>query len=346
MKYLQTEFGKLPDGRSAKLFNFEAADGLKVCITNYGGIITSIQAPDKHGHLTEITAGFPMLKPYLDEHPYFGAIVGRYANRIADGQFLIDGKKYTLHVNNGPNHLHGGKEGFDKKLWDAYPFTENSHAGVLLKYNSPHLEEGYPGNVDVAVRYIVFDNNTIEIDYKATTNRSTHVNLTNHTYFNLNGFTGNVFDHSLWLNATKYLDNDTNQVPTGKYIACKDTNFDFYNQINKGIPGQGVSTEIDHCFVVSEHRSTDDPVAVLYHPGSGRRLTVSGTQPGIQVYTSNNLDGSLSGHNGTLYEKNMAICLENQHFPNSPNNPNFPETLLTPGQLYRQTLKWQFDHAS
>ncbi len=346
MKHSQSEFGTLPNGRSVKLFNFEAAAGLKVSISNFGGIITSIQAPDKHGHLAEITAGFPVLKPYHDEHPYFGAIVGRYANRIADGQFLIDGKKYTLHVNNGINHLHGGKEGFDKKLWDAYPFTEKTSAGVLLKYRSPHLEEGYPGKLDVAVRYIVHDNNTIEIQYEATADASTHVNLTNHTYFNLNGFTGNVFDHHLWLNAAQYLDNDATQVPTGKYIACKDTSFDFYNHIKKGIPGQRVANEMDHCFAVNEIRSTDKPVAVLYHPESGRRLTVFGTQPGIQVYTSNNLDGSLSGHNGTVYEKNMAICLENQHFPNTPNTPGFPNTLLKPGQTYRQSLRWQFDHAS
>jgi len=346
MKYLQTEFGKLPDGRAVKLFKFEAADGLKVFISNYGGIITSIQAPDKHGHLAEITTGFPVLKPYLEEHPYFGAIIGRYANRIAGGQFMVDGKRYDLHINNGPNHLHGGKEGFDKKLWDAYPVIEHSNASVLLKYKSPDLEEGYPGNLDVSVKYRVHDNNSIEIEYEATCDTATHVNLTNHTYFNLNGFTGNVFDHSLWLRAAQYLENDPNQIPTGKYINCNGTSFDFHKKLMKGIPGQKVSAQMDHCFVVNKNGSIDEPVAVLYHPGSGRRLTVCGTQPGIQVYTSNFLDVSFSGHNGTVYKKNMAICLESQHFPNTPNTPGFPETLIKPGQKYRQALKWHFDHTS
>ncbi len=346
MKSLQTEFGKLPDGRDVKLFRFEAAGGLKVSISNYGGIITSIQAPDRNGNVAEITAGFPVLKPYLEEHPYFGAIVGRYANRIAGGIFMIEGKEYTLHVNNGPNHLHGGKEGFDKKPWDAHPFSEKTYAGVLLKYKSPDLEEGYPGNLDVSVKYRVHDNNSIEIEYEATSDAATHVNLTNHTYFNLNGFTGNVFDHSLWLKAAQYLANDPNQIPTGEYLDCKGTGFDFHNKLIKGIPGQKLSAQMDHCFVVNKNGSIDEPVAVLYHPGSGRRLTVYGTQPGIQVYTSNFLDGSLIGHNGTVYEKNMAICLENQHFPNTPNTPGFPETLLKPGQKYRQALKWQFDHVS
>lgn len=344
MKVTKSIFGKLPDGRRANLYKFETASGLTVCITNYGGIITSIQTPDKNGHCSEITAGFQTLEKYIDKHPYFGSIVGRYANRIANGRFTINDIPYDLSVNDPPNHLHGGVGGFDSKLWDDILEQNTSDANLQLKYCSWHLEEGYPGNLHVSVKYSIFDYNIIEMVFEATTDAATHVNLTNHAYFNLGGFKDDVFDHCLWLNSKQYLATDKHKIPTGSLVSCLETEYDYFSQQSLMTPNRMVQSPMDHCFISENRNPHNQPVGVLFHPETGRRLIIYGSQPGIQVYTSNFLDGSLIGHQNTVYKKHMAICLENQHFPNAPNTKDFPETLLLPQKKYRQWIRWHFDY--
>lgn len=334
MKTTTTTFGHLPDGREVKLFRFESKKGLIVSITNYGGIITSILSPDRDGTLGEITAGFPDLDSYLRPHPHFGVIVGRFANRIAKGRFSIGEKEYELSLNDPPNHLHGGDGGFHGKLWE-YALVENPDStNLILSYNSPHMEEGYPGNLKAFVVYTLNDENEIIITFLAETDADTHVNLTSHSYFNLGGFKDTIFDHQLMVNAKHHLELDNTQIPTGKMLPCKGSSFDFTSPLlNK------VSHPMDNCFVLDPEREKEDPSAILYHEGTGRKLTVYSTQPGIQVYTSNFLDGSLTGHNETAYQKHQAICLETQHFPDTPNHENFPSTLLKPGEPYWQKTR-------
>jgi len=335
-----TLFGNLPGGRQARLFTVETSSGLTICITNYGGIITSIKMPDQFGNSEEITAGFPNLEDYLNDHPYFGVIAGRFANRIAKGKFEINGKKYSLPINNGPNHLHGGSQGFHTRLWN-YEITEKpDHVSIRLTYSSPHLEMGYPGNLKAVVEYTVLENNVLQISSEAETDLPTHVNLTNHAYFNLSGFKDDVFAHKLFVNADHYLELDETQIPTGKNLVCEGTAFD-YRASNEKM--SLIREPMDHCFVLNKNRSLQQPAAILFHPQSGRQIKLFCTQPGIQVYTGNFLDGSLTGHNGISYGQHQAICLETQHFPDTPNRPSFPSTLLNPGEIYRHSSKFVFE---
>ncbi|MFN3556536.1 MAG: aldose epimerase family protein [Bacteroidales bacterium] len=341
----KTPFGTLQDGRIAMLFQFKTSNGLQIRISNFGAAIISVKYPDKSGNSEEVTAGFPQLGPYLQGHPYFGVVVGRFANRIAGGTFSIDGKPYSLACNNGPNHLHGGPQGFHTKLWDYSLLEKQDEAHLTLRYFSPDMEEGYPGNMEAEVTYVVADNNKVDICYKAQTDQATHVNLTNHAYFNLSGFRENIQNHCLKLHASHYLEINEHQIPTGKLIPCQDTPMDFSKNSKLANQGMPVMQELDHCFVLEEDRDWQTlPAAVLHHPQSGRRIQVFCSQPGIQVYTSNFLDGSLRGHNGMAYAKHSAICLETQHFPDSPNQPHFPSTLLLPGQQYNQTTRMIFDN--
>ncbi|MBW6499522.1 MAG: galactose mutarotase [Bacteroidales bacterium] len=340
MKFNNTLFGNLPDGREARLFTIETTSGLTISISNYGAAITSVIMPDRQGHLEEITAGFPSLEGYLKDHPYFGVITGRFANRIANAQFSINEKKYRLPANSGPSHLHGGPQGFHTKLWDYAISEKPGSVSIHLTYTSPHLEMGYPGNLKAVVSYTVFENNVLQIEFEAQTDAPTHVNLTNHAYFNLSGFRDNVFAHKLFVDADHYLDLDEKQIPTGKILPCAGTTFD-YQALNENM--SFVREPVDHCFVLKTNRSQDQPAAMLFHPGSGRMLKVFCTQPGIQIYTGNFLDGSFIGHKGLAYGQHQAICLETQHFPDSPNHPGFPSTLLKPGEVYRQTSKFVFE---
>jgi len=335
-------FGKLPDGREAKLFSFKTSNGLSVSISNYGGIITSIKAPDKHGSPDEICAGFSSINDYIKGHPHFGVVVGRYANRIAKGRFTINGQTYTLPINNGPNHLHGGDNGFHTKLWDYKIEKHKAFTSLILSYKSPHLEAGYPGNLIVTITYIIYNENKINIKFKAQTDAPTHVNLTSHSYFNLSGFKEDILKHKLKVNATKYLEVDKNQIPTGQMIPVKNTPFDFCELTNIGDNLSEIPEGIDHCYVLNSSDEMSQAAAMLYHKASGRTLTIFCTQPGLQVYTANALDGSLTGHNNTPYHKHSAICLEMQHFPDTPNKSSFPTTLLTPESTYEENASLIF----
>lgn len=340
MKSSDQVFGQFPDGRSVRLFTLETAGGLRLSVTNYGGIITSIRMPDRQGRSDEIIAGFPSLAPYLGDHPYFGTITGRYANRIAMGRFTLEGTTWQLPLNSPPSHLHGGPGGFHTRLWDYSIIKEADEINLRLSYLSPHLEEGYPGNLGVVVTYTLKETNEFLITYQAETDASTHLNLTNHAYFNLGGFRGNIFDHQVMVDANHYLELSGELLPTGKMIPVEGTPFDYR-------PGPGPMDKIrgplDYCFVLNRGHSLDYPAAVLYHPESGRRLSLYCTQPGIQVYTANFLDGSLKGHGGIAYGKHQAVCLETQHFPDSPNHPEFPSTLLRPGETYLHQSRFLFE---
>lgn len=335
-------FGVLPDKREAMLFKFITCNGLEVSISNYGGIITSIKVPDRYGQVREITAGFSTLDQYLQGHPYFGAIVGRYANRIGGGRFTINGNNYTLSVNEGANHLHGGDMGFDKKLWHYHLAEYNDKAVLELKYLSPHMEEGYPGNLKAGVIYSIGDNNELSVLFTGETDMPTHLNMTSHCYFNLSGFEDNIHDHKLMLNSSAYLETDEQGIPTGEIIAIENNHLDFRRLKN---PGEAVNMSdgvLDHCFVIDKSSDSEIPAALIKHEDSGRNLAICTTQPGVQVYTGNFLDGTITGHNATVYSKHCAICIEPQHFPDTPNHPEFPSTLLVPGEKYFQRIRFVF----
>lgn len=342
MKISTSSFGKLPDGREATLYTFKSGQGMQVSITNYGGIVTSVRVPNAKGVVEEVNAGFPTLDGYLGGHPYFGATVGRFANRIAQGRFEIEGVEYNLARNNGPNHLHGGIEGFHTKLWDSKVEMNGDHAELTLRLHSPHMEEGYPGNLDVTVKYNIYDSNEIHIVFEASTDRATHVNLTNHCYFNLSGFRESIHNHQLWIDAHAYLPVDDTQIPTGVIARIDSTPFDFTHAARLREKVDTIPGGIDHCFALRLPRSLTRYAALLEHEESGRWLKVFCTQPGMQIYTGNFLDGSLVGHNGVCYAKHGAVCLETQHFPDSPNRNNFPITLLSPDDVYSHEVRLVF----
>ncbi len=339
MKISDTRFGKLKDGREARLFSMLCTNGFSVSITNFGATLISIKMPDRSGKMAEIIAGFPDLDRYLEPHPYFGATVGRFANRIAGAKFTINNTEYLLSGEHKFYQLHGGQGGFHSRLWDYSLEEGRGYAVVSLSYLSPHMEEGYPGNLSAEVTYTVYDDNRLEIEFSALTDKPTHVNLTNHAYFNLSGFAEGLSSHKFTLNAAQYLELDQHQLPTGKYLTVQGTKFDFSTPVTLN-PDE---TELDLCFVLKPHLP-GEASALLYHAGSGRKMTVITTQPGIQVYTSNFLDGSHCGHGGKCYEKHSAVCLETQHSPDSPNQPAFPSTLLNPGEKYHQKTLFSFEN--
>ncbi len=341
MKVKSEPFGQLPNGTKALLFTFNTERGLIVRITNYGGIIISIEHTNKNGKLEEITAGFPNLEKYLVGHPHFGVIVGRYANRIAHGKFTIDGETFNLPINNPPNHLHGGDQGFHTKLWEHNLKANDQKAELTLKYHSPHSDEGYPGSLKVTVTYTISNDNSIGIDFEAEADKKTHVNLTSHCYFNLNGFSKSIGSHTLFLASNSYLPVDNTQIPTGTIAPTHGTDFDLSQPTEIGKILQKLPGGLDHCYVLTPNQK---PAATLYCNESGRKLSLFCSQPGIQVYTGNFLDGSITGHNGIKYQKQWAICLEPQHFPDTPNKPNFPSTLLSPNQIYKHRITMYFSN--
>ena len=338
----KASFGRLPDGSEADLFTVRNGRGLTVKFTNYGLIVTEVWAPDRKGQPANVVLGFDTLDRYLKGHPFFGAIAGRVANRIGKGTFTIDGKTYQLAVNNGPNHLHGGNVGFDKKLWkvEGYELTP-TQASVQFSYLSPDGEEGYPGNLKLLVTYTVNQDNELRIDYRATTDRATPINLTNHSYFNLGGAgSQTALDHELTLACDEYTPTDETLIPTGKIAAVQGTPVDFTSakrigeRIESLIPTGTLG--YDHNFVLRKRAAEPTFAAKLRDPQSGRTLTVHTTQPGIQFYTGNFLKGQ-TGKQGKAYPQRSAVCLETQHFPDAVNQPSFASIVLKPGETYRQT---------
>jgi aldose 1-epimerase len=343
MTIQKTEFGKTADGQTVDLYTLTNKKGMVARIMNYGGIVTELYAPDKNGKFEDVVQGFDTLAPYLNSPPYFGALVGRYANRIAKGHFTLNGKDYTLFVNNGPNALHGGKQGFDKVIWRVTPLQMADGPALVLTYVSRDGEEGYPGKLTAIVTYTLTNDNELKIDYKATTDAPTVLNLTNHSYFNLAGAgNGTILDHVLQLNADGYTPVDDTLIPTGQIAPVASTPFDFTKPMEIGARIAQVPGGYDHNFVVTGGgQGKMLTVGTLQDPKSGRTMEIQSTQPGVQFYTGNFLDGTIKGIGGT-YVKNAAMCLETQHFPDSPNRPNFPSVVLNAGQDYHQTTVYKF----
>lgn len=343
----QESFGKAPDGAPADLFTLTNSNGLVVKITNFGGVITEIHTPDKNGVFADITLGFDCIEPYFKDSPFFGALIGRFGNRIAKGKFTLDGKVFTLDTNNGENHLHGGFIGFDKVLWNATPFETEQSVGVTLQYLSIDGDQGYPGNLNVTVNYELNNNNEILVKYHATTDKATPVNLTQHAYFNLAG-KGNVLNHEMMINADRFTAIDAAAIPTGELPSVANTPFDFRSprrigeRINDGHEQIKNGIGYDHNFVLNKSHNKEYSLAArVYEPTSGRVLEVFTQEPGIQFYSGNYLDGSLTGK-GWHYTHRSGFCLEPQHFPDSPNQPQFPNTILRPGEEYTSLMSYKF----
>ena len=337
-------FGKTPDGTAVDLYTLKNAHGVTVKVMTYGCIITEIQVPDRAGQMGDIVLGFDNLGQYLQPHPYFGAVVGRYANRIAKGKFTLDGQQYTLATNNYPNALHGGLKGFDKVVWDAEPVPVPNGVAIRFSYLSRDGEEGYPGNLNVRVVYTLTDDNELRMDYEAVTDKPTVINLTNHSYFNLAG-KGDILGTELRLNANTYTPVDDTLIPTGEIAPVKGTPMDFTTAKTIGRDlGQltNVPQGYDHNFVLNRAGKGLALCAQVYEPTTGRTIEVSTTQPGVQFYSGNFLDGTLTGKRGMVYKQHDGFCLETQHFPDSPNQPSFPSTVLRPGQTYLHSTVFKF----
>ena len=337
-------FGKTPSGKRVDLFTLTNSQGLCAKITNYGTIITELRVPDRQDRLGNIVLGFDNLRQYLVGNPsYLGCTVGRVANRTAKGLFQLDGKKYKLAVNNGPHHLHGGARGFDKVLW-ASEIVKGKEPAVAFTYLSRDGEEGYPGNLDVTVLMTLTSGDELRIDYTASSDRATPVNLTNHSYFNLAGG-GNVLGHDLKLAAKAYIPVDATSIPTGKQVPVAGTPFDFTKRktIGRDLAGlTGKPIGYDHNFVLKGGGQRLAACATVYERTFGRVLEVRTTEPGVQVYTGNWLDGTQCGHGGIYYTQHSGLCLETQHFPDSLHHPRFPSIILRPGQTYTQTTTYKF----
>ena len=351
----KSTFGVTAEGDSAHLYTLSNGDDVTITITNYGGIITSLEVPDREGQMEDIVLGFDSLAGYRSEayaaaNPYFGALIGRYGNRIADGEFSLDGEMYTLETNNGPNHLHGGTEGFDRVLWEADPFEGEGEVGLVLTHTSPDGHGGYPGRLDVEVTYTLTDENELAIDYQASTSKATPVNLTQHSYFNLDGQAdGSILDHELMINAETFTPTDSTLIPTGTFRSVTDTPFDFREptpigaRIDQDHRQLEIAGGYDHNFVLArQDRDSLHLAARVYDPDTGRQMDVLTTEPGLQFYSGNFLDGSLTGKGGASYPRRSGLALETQHFPNSPNEPDFPSTILRPDETYSSRTVYRF----
>ncbi len=343
------DFGKTASGQAVELYTLTNANGVEVKITTFGGIVTSLKVPDRQGKLDDVVLGFDTLDGYLKGHPYFGCIAGRYANRIAKGRFKLDGKEYQLTVNNGDHHLHGGVSGFDKAVWNGREVKMKNGAALELTYLSKDGEQGYPGNLSTKVIYTLTDTNELKIDYFATTDKATVVNLTNHAYFNLAGQgNGDILKHQLQINANRFTPTDETAIPTGVLQSVKGTPFDFTKleaigaRINQNDEQIKFGKGYDHNFVLQGKADILRQAAKVYEPTTGRQLEIWTTEPGIQFYTGNYLDGTLKGKAGKVYQQRYGFCLETQHFPDSPNRPSFPSTVLKPHQTYRTTTVLKF----
>jgi len=373
MAVTQSTFGAMPDGTKIDLFTLTNAHGVEVRVITYGAVIVSIKAPDRRGHFDDIVTGFDTLDGYLTRSRYFGAVVGRYGNRIANGRFTLDGKTYELATNNGKNHLHGGLRGFDKVVWAGSTVERDGNSGVALTYVSRDGEEGYPGTLNATVTYTLTARNELIVDYAATTDRATPINLTNHSYFNLAGDGhGDILQHVLTIDADRYTPTDDTQIPTGELAPVEGTPFDFRKPTPIGARIDANDEQIrrghgyDHNFVLrstspqsasagsasprsgsprsaslSGERSPHHAARVV-DPSSGRTLDVATTEPGVQFYSGNNLDGSAVGKSGHVYARRTSLCLETQHFPDSPNHANFPSAILRPGERFQSRTVFTF----
>ncbi len=342
-------FKKTVNNKEVKLFTIKNESGARADITNYGGRIVTLIVPDYRGIFDDVVTGFSSIDEYLNSNEvYFGALIGRFGNRIANGKFSIDGKEYSLKQNNGPNSLHGGPNGFHNVVWEGVQVDDRT---LELLYFSPHMEEGFPGNLKVNVRYTLTDKNELRIDYNAETDRKTVVNLTSHPFFNLSGEgSKTILDHVLKINAEKYTPVDEHQIPTGKIEEVAGTPFDFrdYMAIGKMIESDNIQiaygSGYDHNFVLetTNNRGFAEPAASVYDPNTGRQMDVLTTEPGLQFYSGNFLTGKDKGKRGEPYLKRTSFCLETQHFPDSPNKPGFPSTLLLPGEKFKSTTIYRF----
>ncbi|WP_020531980.1 aldose epimerase family protein [Flexithrix dorotheae] len=342
------EEGKILNDQILESATISNGSGMEVKVINYGGIITSIKVPDKNGNFDDVVLGFDKMEDYLGEHPYFGALIGRYGNRIAKGIFQIDGKIYQLAQNNNANHLHGGIKGFDKVYWDILKRKTDDGQQIILQYESRDMEEGYPGDLSIIVKYTVTEDNQLKIEYKASTTKKTIVNLTNHSYFNLEGKSQNtILDHKLTLNANEFSPIDISLIPNGILQNVAGTPFDFTREksIGKDILLEDEQLKFgggyDHNFVLNKDKELS-LAARVFEPTSGRIMEVFTTEPGIQFYSGNFLDGTLKGKDRIAYQYRSGFCLETQHFPNSPNQPNFPTTILHPEEIYESTTIYKF----
>src|SRR5256886_25488 len=344
-------FGTTDCGEAVSVFTLKNAHGMALRVTDYGGIILTLLVPDKNGRLDDVVLGYDSLTGYLRSSPYFGALIGRYGNRIAHGRFTLDGKTYTLATNNGPNHLHGGLRGFDKVVWDVAPFEHPDSVGLVLRYTSPNDEEGYPGTLRTTVTYTLTSANELVFDYSATTDRATPVNLTQHSYFNLAGDgKGDILGHVVTLNADRFTPVDSTLIPTGELKSVAGTPFDFRKPtpIGARIDQDDVQLRYgpgyDHNFVLNKGGKDGEPTlaARVYEPTTGRVMEISTTEPGLQFYSGNFLDGTLRGKHGVVYRHRYGFAMETQHFPDSPNEPAFPTTILRPGEQYRSRTIHRF----
>jgi aldose 1-epimerase len=349
-----SSFGSLKDGREALRFTLVNTRGAKLEVTNYGAIIVRLVVPDRNGQMADVTLGYPTLAGYLEQPgPYFGAVVGRVGNRIANGRFTLDGKAFTLATNNAPGgrpcHLHGGLVGFDKVLWESQPLLQRGVPGLRLTYLSRDGEEGYPGNLTVTVTYWLTNDNTVRVEYTGVTDQATPVNLTQHAYFNLRGEgEGDVLDHVLTLPAGSIVPADAGLIPTGGFLPVAGTPFDFTTPHPIGARIDAAHEQLrngggyDHTWVLGGEAGTLRPAATLHEPLSGRLLEVWTEEPGAHLYTGNFLDGSNVGKSGRAYPRRSGVCVETQHFADSPNQPAFPSTILRPGQTYRTATEFRF----
>ena len=344
---LKEDFGTTPDGEKVEQYTLQNESGMEVKIITYGGRITSLTAPDAEGNYEDVVLGFNSLDQYLEDNPFFGALIGRFGNRIANGKFSLDGEEYTLAQNDGQNHLHGGEKGFDKVIWSV----EEAGAKMLrLSYISGDMEEGYPGRLETIVTYTLNDDNSLDVDYEATTDKKTVVNLTQHAYFNLSGdFSESILDHEIKINADQYLPVTENLIPTGELQDVENTPFDFREpkqvgeEIDAGNEQLKRAGGYDHNWVLNEQDSGMRFAASAHHPESGRFMEVHTNEPGIQFYSGNFLDGTLPLQYGDgNYEKRSGFCLETQHYPDSPNQENFPSVVLEPGQTYTSKTSFKF----
>ena len=340
-------FGHLADGTPVDGYTIRNARGTTMHVITYGAIITSLRTRDHDQHFDDIVLGFDSLEGYVRQSPYFGAIIGRYENRIAQGRFSLAGRTYQLPVNNGPNSLHGGLKGFDKYVWHARPFEHAHSAGVVLTMTSPDGDQGYPGRVSVRVTYTLDDDDALTVDYAASTTKATPINLSQHSYFNLAGSARrDILDHLLQLDASHYTPDDSTLIPTGEIAPVQGTPFDFRTptvigaRIDAEHPQIRIGAGYDHNFVVDG--SGVRRVARVVEPTSGRTLEVWSDQPGVQFYTGNFLDGTIHGKGGVVYGRRYAFCLETQHFPDSPNHPAFPSTILRPGRRFTSRTIFRF----
>jgi aldose 1-epimerase len=345
----KAEFGKTPDGEVVDVFTLTNTEGMEVRAITFGGVITAIRVPDRNGKLDDVALGFNGLEGYLRNPPYFGSIIGRYGNRIGRGRFTLDGKTYSLAINNRPNHLHGGVKGFDKVVWKAESFKNADSVGIIFTHTSPDGDEGYPGTLSLRVTYTLNNKNEIVFDYEATTDKATPVNLTQHTYFNLAGESaGDVLSHVVTIHASRITPVDQTLIPTGELAPVEGTPFDFRKPTAIGARIGNNDAQIrygngyDHNFVLDRNGDGLMLAAHVEEPGSGRVLEVSTTEPGMQFYTGNFLDGTLTGKSGGPYNRRTGFALETQHYPDSPNKPDFPNTILKPGETYRSKTVYAF----